>query len=166
MLYGSGNSNRGSVQTRGVGWEGGSKRRGYMYTYGWFMLRFDRKQQNSVKQLSFNVKKKKKRILELVAIPFSRGSSWPRNWTQVSCVAGRFFTVWTIGKTKFQACSQAAHLYTYIFFQIIFHYRLLWDIEYSFLCLFMRLFNKHLPSAYYVPEIILGTRVTSMNNSL
>ena len=28
-----------------------------MYTYGWFMLRFDRKQQNSVKQLSFNKKK-------------------------------------------------------------------------------------------------------------
>ena len=27
-----------------------------MYTYGWFMLRFDRKQQNSVKQLSFNKK--------------------------------------------------------------------------------------------------------------
>ena len=34
-------------------WEGGSKGRGYMYTYGWFMLRFDRKQ-NSVKQLPFN----------------------------------------------------------------------------------------------------------------
>ena len=33
-------------------WEGGSKERGYMYTYGWFMLRFDRKQKNSVKQLS------------------------------------------------------------------------------------------------------------------
>ena len=32
---------------------------GYMYTYGWFMLRFGRKQQNSVKQLSFNKKKKK-----------------------------------------------------------------------------------------------------------
>ena len=29
--------------------EGGSKGKGYMYTYGWFMLRFDRKQQNSVK---------------------------------------------------------------------------------------------------------------------
>ena len=40
------------------GWdgEGGSKGRGYMYTYGLFMLRFDRKQQNSVKQLSFNKK--------------------------------------------------------------------------------------------------------------
>ena len=30
-----------------------------MYTYTWFMLRFDRKQQNSVKQLSFNKKNKK-----------------------------------------------------------------------------------------------------------
>ena len=29
-----------------------------------------------------------------VAIPFSRGSSWPRDWTQVSWIAGRFFTIW------------------------------------------------------------------------
>ena len=36
--------------------EGVSKGRGYMYTYGWFMLRFDKKQQNSIKQLSFNKK--------------------------------------------------------------------------------------------------------------
>ena len=34
------------------------------------------------------------RLLEWVAIPFSRGSSWPRDWTQVSCLAGRFFTNW------------------------------------------------------------------------
>ena len=34
------------------------------------------------------------RILEWVAIPFSRGSSWLRDLTQVSCIAGRFFTVW------------------------------------------------------------------------
>ena len=33
-------------------------------------------------------------ILEWVAIPFSRGSSWLRNWIQVSCIAGRLFTVW------------------------------------------------------------------------
>ena len=33
-------------------------------------------------------------ILEWVAIPFSRGSSQPRDWTEVSCVAGRFFTIW------------------------------------------------------------------------
>ena len=33
------------------------------------------------------------RILEWIAIPFSKGSSRPRDWTQVSCIAGRFFTV-------------------------------------------------------------------------
>ena len=32
------------------------------------------------------------RILEWVAIPFSRGSSQPRDRTQVSHTAGRFFT--------------------------------------------------------------------------
>ena len=34
------------------------------------------------------------RILEFVGMPFSRGSSWPRDWTQVSHTAGRFFTIW------------------------------------------------------------------------
>ena len=34
------------------------------------------------------------RILEWVAIPFSRGSSWLRDWTWVSCIADRFFTIW------------------------------------------------------------------------
>ena len=32
------------------------------------------------------------RILEWVAIPFSRGSSQPRGQTWVSCIAGRFLT--------------------------------------------------------------------------
>ena len=34
------------------------------------------------------------RILEWADYPFSRGSSWPRNWTGVSCIAGGFFIVW------------------------------------------------------------------------
>ena len=34
------------------------------------------------------------RILEWVAISFSRGSSWPRDRTRVSCIAGRCFTLW------------------------------------------------------------------------
>ena len=34
------------------------------------------------------------KILEWVAIPFSRVSFWPRNQTWVSCIARRFFTVW------------------------------------------------------------------------
>ena len=36
------------------------------------------------------------RILEWVAYPVSRGSSTPRNWTGLSCIAGRFFTNWAI----------------------------------------------------------------------
>ena len=34
------------------------------------------------------------RILEWVAFPFSRGSSQTRDQTQISCIAGRFFTSW------------------------------------------------------------------------
>ena len=34
------------------------------------------------------------RILEWVVIPFSRGSSQPRDRTQVSWIAGGFFTIW------------------------------------------------------------------------
>ena len=66
-------------QLRGLGWggrwEGGSKGKGYMYTYGWFTLRFDRKQQNSLEQLSFNLKinqflkKKEKKIFNFSSIP-------------------------------------------------------------------------------------------------
>ena len=34
------------------------------------------------------------RVLEWIAISFSRGYSQPRDWTQVFCIAGRRFTVW------------------------------------------------------------------------
>ena len=40
------------------------------------------------------------RILEWVAYPFSRGSSQPRNWTRVSCIAGGFFTNWAIREVR------------------------------------------------------------------
>ena len=33
-------------------------------------------------------------VLEWIAIYFSRGSSWPRDQTQVSCIVDRRFTVW------------------------------------------------------------------------
>ena len=36
------------------------------------------------------------RILECIAYPFSSRSSWPRNRTGISCIAGRFLTNWTI----------------------------------------------------------------------
>ena len=78
-------------QSSGVGWggrwEGCSKWRGYMYTHGWFMLRFDRKQQNSVKQLSFKekpffLKSKRKKLLKRL------GNEWKKE--------KKFFIYWFI----------------------------------------------------------------------
>ena len=40
------------------------------------------------------------KILEWVAIFFSRGFSWPRDQTQVSCIAGRCFTLWANRKWR------------------------------------------------------------------
>ena len=40
------------------------------------------------------------KILEWVAVPFSRRSSQPRDWNQVSHIAGRFFSSWATGKPK------------------------------------------------------------------
>ena len=44
-------------------------------------------------------------ILEWVAMPSSRGSFRLRDWTQVSCIAGRFFTVWATRE------AQGSHIY-------------------------------------------------------
>ena len=40
------------------------------------------------------------RLLEFIAILCSRGSPWPRDQTQVSCLASRFFTIWTTRETQ------------------------------------------------------------------
>ena len=45
-------------------------------------------------QAPLSMDSSRQRILEWVAISFSRGSSWPRDWTQVSHISGRFFTDW------------------------------------------------------------------------
>ena len=47
------------------------------------------------------------RVLEWVAFPFSRGSSWCRDQTQVSCTVGIFFTIWA---TR-EALSTCLHLH-------------------------------------------------------
>ena len=45
------------------------------------------------------------RILEWVAISFSRGSSQPKDRTQVSCIAGRRFNLWITREAWIQASS-------------------------------------------------------------
>ena len=48
------------------------------------------------------------RILEWVSFPFSRGSSQPRDQTQVSCIVGRFFNNWTT-----RTAQESNHFSTY-----------------------------------------------------
>ena len=51
------------------------------------------------------------RILEWVACPFSRGSSWPRNPTGVSCIAGWFFTSWVTREAHYKWIHTHTHIY-------------------------------------------------------
>ena len=48
------------------------------------------------------------RVLEWVAISSSRASSWPRDQTQVSCIAGRCFTFWAAREAQRVALVTAA----------------------------------------------------------
>ena len=72
----------------------------------WFPTNLETKICGSVKKLyvlclvtqlcfSLSMRILQARILEWVAMPSFRGSSLPRDWTQVSCIAGGFFTIWT-----------------------------------------------------------------------
>jgi len=51
------------------------------------------------------------RILEWVAISSSRLSSWPRDQTRLSCIAGRFFYHWAI----VEACCGSFHILFFLF---------------------------------------------------
>ena len=54
------------------------------------------------------------RILEWIVIPISRGSSQPRDWIWVSCIARRFFIIWAVREalvslTKMQSYCISLH---------------------------------------------------------
>ena len=52
------------------------------------------------------------RTLEWVAFPFSRGSSQARDWTQVSRIAGGFFTSWTTREAREYCCEWVAYSFS------------------------------------------------------
>ena len=66
------------------------------------------------------------RILEGVAYPFSRVSSWSWNWIGVSCIAGGFFNNWAIREALnfhlitnlFLDIKCTKRIHTYIFFSL------------------------------------------------
>ena len=52
------------------------------------------------------------RILEWVAISFSRAPSWPKDWIQVSCTEGRFFIVWAT-VVQFSSVQSLSHVWLF-----------------------------------------------------
>ena len=72
------------------------------------------------------------RILKWVAIPFSQGSSQPKDQTRVSCIAGRFFIVW-VTKEALISNSLSLNFLSHPYF--MFSLSWLWVIYASLFCL-------------------------------
>ena len=59
------------------------------------------------------------RIMEWVASLFSRGYSWPRIQTRLSCIAGRFFTyTFYCFQREWESWGKGEELITFIYFQL------------------------------------------------
>ena len=56
------------------------------------------------------------RILKWAAVSFSRQCCWPSRWTRVSCIAGRFFTIW--------ATCTVNHLHYFLFILTV---KMIWE---------------------------------------
>ena len=65
------------------------------------------------------------RILDWLAISFSKGSSWCRDWSPVSCFAGRFFTAWAIRKSQNITFVSFISMLFFFFFNVG-HLRMFW----------------------------------------
>ena len=72
------------------------------------------------------------RIMEWGAMPSSRGSSWPRDWTHVSYIIGRFFTIWAtkkalyilVGISNEMLCSQCS-------LSVLYHFALSYSVMFT-----------------------------------
>ena len=71
------------------------------------------------------------RILEWVAMPSSRGHSQPRNLTQVSLIAGRFFIIWV---------TREASVYMYIRFTLNDSLKIFKYIH-TYICIYLKNFS-------------------------
>ena len=66
------------------------------------------------------------RILEWVATPFSRGSSWPRDQTQISCTANRLITIWATREAQISSHKRKISVFIKIKWILCLHLDYLW----------------------------------------
>ena len=86
------------------------------------------------------------RVLEWVAISFSRGSSRPRGWSQVSHTVGRHFTIWdTWELSSLQQSKSVIYIYicvcvyiSLLFFRVLFSHIVIIDYWVEFSVLYSR----------------------------
>ena len=69
------------------------------------------------------------RILEWIAISFSRGSSRPRDRTQVSHIVGRHFTIWATRENRDITLPTKAHLVKAMVFPVVMYGHENWSIK-------------------------------------
>ena len=102
------------------------------------------------------------RILEWVAISFAMGSSQTRDWTWVSRIAGRFFTIWATREAQTaQATRQLKPVSTGLPFQNVCIVGTIQYVTFSY-CLFS-LDNMHLS---FLHGLIVSHFFLVMNNIL
>ena len=71
------------------------------------------------------------RILEWVAIPFSRRFSQSRDWTWVSCIAGGFFTIWATNFSLYLNISRISHCFMKnSMISILLYFLLNWNVSF------------------------------------
>ena len=107
------------------------------------------------------------RILGWVIIPFSRGSSWPRDWTGVCCIAGRFLTLWAMREALLKCIYQTINR--------IYVSRMVLYLAFTFLFLLIASYFFYLKHIFYFKMLVyfksllptlksLKNRVKSVNS--
>ena len=91
------------------------------------------------------------RILEWAAIPFSRGCSQPRDGTQVSCSADKFFTIWATREAHtYQVQYKLLNIWKHISCEILSMHLYFYQWNKNFICASQIFFCLHLFSLDYL----------------
>ena len=100
-------------------------------------------------------------VLEWVAFSFNRGSSWPRNWTRVSCIAGGFFTNRAIlvkhdlaGKLWVCYCISLT-LFSYLDCRTAMDFYVVNEITWSLMPGVCRSYSRNVPSLSFFHQVLL-----------
>ena len=90
------------------------------------------------------------RILKWVAISYSRGFSWPRNWTQVSWFVGSLFSIWSTREAQNMKWLEKKKRYFWLSSHLFWGQKILWIVlvDHGLLCFFFRC----LPFFWYFPK--------------